>query len=69
MLRIIVEECRNDKSNLFYCFVDFRKAFDTVPRNNLWNRLEELNVPFKLRAVATMLYENVIAKLNRNEGW
>ena len=44
-LRIIVEECRNDKSNLFCCFVDFRKDFDMVPRNNLWNRLEELKVP------------------------
>ena len=54
-LRIIVEECRNDKSNLLYCFVDFRKAFDTVPRNNLWNILEELNVPFELRAAAIRL--------------
>ena len=34
-LRIIVEDCRNSKSNLFCCFVDFREAFDTVPRNNL----------------------------------
>ena len=48
MLRIIVEECHNDKSNLFCCFVEFRKAFDTVPRNNLWNILEELKVPFEL---------------------
>ena len=39
MLRIIVEECRNDKSNIFCFFVDFIKAFDTAPRNNLWNRL------------------------------
>ena len=68
-LRIIVEECRNDKSNLFCCFVDFRKAFDTVPRNNLWNRLEELKVPFELRAVAIRLYENVIAKFKSNKGW
>ena len=30
-LRIIVNECRNDKFNLFCCFMDFRKAFDTVP--------------------------------------
>ena len=69
MLRIIVEECRNDKSNLFCCFVDFRKAFDTVPRNNLWNILEELNVPFELRTAAIRLYENVIAKFKSNEGW
>lgn len=69
MLRIIVEECRNDKSNIFCFFVDFRKAFNIVPRNNLWNRLEELKVPFKLRATAIRLQENVIAKLKSNEGW
>ena len=38
-LRIIAEECRNNKYDLFCCFVDFTKAFDTVPRNNLWNML------------------------------
>ena len=68
-LRIIMEECRNDKSNLFCCFVDFRKDFDTVPRNNLWNRLEELKVPFELRVATIRLYENAIAKFKSNEGW
>ena len=68
-LRIIVEECHNNKSNLFCCFVDFRKSFDTVPRNNPWNRLEKLKDPFELRAVAIRLYENVIAKFKNNEGW
>ena len=69
MLRIIMEECHNDKSNPFCCFVDFRKAFDMVPINNLQNRLEELNVPFELRVAAIRLYENAIAKLKRNERW
>ena len=59
-----MEECHNHKSNIFCCFVYFRKAFDTVPRNNLWNRLEEINVPFELRAAAIRLYRNVIPKLN-----
>ena len=68
-LRIIVEEFRNDKSNLFCCFVDFRNAFDTVCRNNLWNRLEELKVPFESRAAAIRLYKNVISKFKSNEGW
>jgi len=49
--------------------VDFRKAFNTVPRYSLRNRLEDLKVPLELRAAATRLYENVIAKLKRNGGW
>ena len=69
MLRIIVEECCNDKSNLLCCFVDFRKAFDTVPTNNIWNILEELKVPFELRVAAIRLYEKVIVKFKNNEGW
>jgi hypothetical protein len=67
--RIIAEECRNDKTDLLCCFIDFRKYFDTVPRTNLWNRLEELKVPFELRVVAVRLYEKVIAKFRNTEGW
>ena len=66
-LRIIVEECHNDKANIF-C-VEFRKGFDMVPRNNIWNRWEEIKVPFKLRAAAIRLYKNVIAKFKSNKGW
>ena len=49
--------------------MDFTKAFDTMPRNNLWNRLEELKVPFELRVVVIRLYEKLIAKFKNNEGW
>jgi len=68
-LRIIAYKWRNNNSYLFCCFVDFRKAFDTVPRSNVWNRLEELKVHFELRAAAIRLYEKVIAKFKNNEGW
>jgi hypothetical protein len=69
IFRIIVEEFCNTKTNLFCCFVDFRKAFDMVPRKNLWNRLEEIKVSFKLKVVAIRLYENVISKFKNTEGW
>jgi hypothetical protein len=68
-LRIIAEECHNNKTNLLCCFIDFRKYFDTVPRTNLWDRLEEIKVPFELRVVAIRLYENVISKFRNTEGW
>jgi hypothetical protein len=67
--RIIIEEFCNTKTNRFCCFVDFRKCFDTVPRKNLWDRLEEIKMTFELRVVAIKLYENVIAKFKNIEGW
>jgi len=69
MLRIIVEEYCNNKNNLVYCFVEFRKYFDTMPKTNLWNRLEELKVPFGLRVVVVRLYENIIVKFRDTKGW
>jgi hypothetical protein len=68
-LRIIAEEFRDTKTNIFCCFVDFRKAFYMVPRKNLWNRLEDINVPLELRVVAIRMYENVITKFKKIEGW
>ena len=67
-LRIIAEECHNNNSDLFCRFVDFRKAFDAIPRNNTWNRIYELKDPFELRGIVIGLYENVISKFKKNEG-
>ena len=67
--RIIAEEFCNTKTNLFCCFVDFRKDFDMVPRKNIWNRLEEIKVPLELRDAAIRMYENVIANFKNTEGW
>ena len=52
----------------FCCFVDFKKAFDTVPRNKLWDRMEELEVPKELRSAVYRLYEQVKAKIRTTEG-
>jgi hypothetical protein len=60
-----VEEYSNNKINLLCCFVDFRKAFDTMPKMNLWNRLKNIRVSFELRVVAVTLNENIIAKCRR----
>ena len=55
MLSIIAKECHNNKSDLFCCLMDFKKDFDIMPRNNLWNTLEEIKVPFELRVVMIRL--------------
>ncbi|MCY6525141.1 hypothetical protein, partial [Actinobacillus pleuropneumoniae] len=67
-LRIIAKDCHNSKADLFCCFAEFRKDFDIFPRDKLWERLEEITVPPKLRIVVIRLYGTVIAKLKTNEG-
>ena len=57
-LRYLIEKVWDTQgSEAFCCFVDFKKAFDTVPRNKLWDRMEELEVPKELRSVVHRLYE------------
>jgi len=46
-LRIIAKECQNNKTNIFYCFIDFKKSFDTMPKNNLGKILKHLKVSFQ----------------------
>lgn len=67
-LRIIAKECHNNKTNTFYCFIDFRKAFDTIPWKKLWNMLEKIIFPLELTIVKTKLYENFIVKFRTIEG-
>jgi hypothetical protein len=44
-LRIIVEECHNNKTNLYVVSLTLENILTQVPRTNLWNRLEEIKVP------------------------
>ena len=50
-------------------FQYFQRAFDIVPKKKLWNRLEEIKVPLKLRDVVERLYENFIANFRNIEDW
>ena len=67
-LRHIIEKFREKKEEVFCCFVDFRKTFDSVPRDKLWQRMEELGVPKHLRAIVHRLYEEVKVKIRTSVG-
>ena len=47
-LRAIIEEGRSEGRKVYCTFVDFRKAFDTIPRAQMMLRLEEMGVPMEL---------------------
>ncbi len=58
VLRTLTEQSiggRQGKGKLYTCFVDFRKAFDTVPRDKLWQVLQRLGVGDRtLRCIQSM---------------
>ena len=59
-LRVLMEESRLRGKGLYCCFVDFKKAFDMVPREHLWRRMEELEVPSEYMLAISRIYEKVI---------
>jgi hypothetical protein len=67
-LRHIIEKVWEKKEEAFCCFVDFKKSFDTVPRDKLWHRMEELGIPIHLRASVHRLYEEVKVKIRMSAG-
>ena len=62
-LRRIIEKVWEKKEKVFCFFVDFRKVFDSVPRDKLWHIMEEIGVLKHLRAVVHRLYEEVNVKI------
>ena len=41
----IIEKAREFQKNIYFCFIDYAKAFDCVGHNKLWNILKEMGVP------------------------
>ena len=48
--------CHKNKRHLYGCFVDFSKAFDTIPRKNLFQKLIDCNINGKFYDCLTMFY-------------
>jgi hypothetical protein len=66
--RHIIEKVWEKNEEVFCCFVDFKKDFDMVPRDTLWQRMEKLGVPMHLRAIVHRLYEEVKVKIRTSTG-
>ena len=52
----ITEKAREFQKNIFYCFIDYAKAFDCVDHNKLWKILEERGIPDHLTCVLRNRY-------------
>ena len=48
-IRWIMEKARKFQKNIYFCFIDYAKAFDCVDHNKLWKILREMGIPDLLR--------------------
>ena len=55
-IRWIIEKAREFQKNIYFCFVDFAKAFDCVDQNKLWKILKEIGIPDHLTWLLRNLY-------------
>ena len=41
----IIEKARESQKNIYFCFIDYAKAFDSVDHHQLWKILKEMGIP------------------------
>ena len=44
-IRWITEKAREFQKNIYFCFIDYAKALDSVNHNKLWKILKEMGIP------------------------
>ena len=54
----IIEKAREFQKHIYFCFIDYAKAFDCVDHNKLWNILKKMGIPEHLICLLRKLYES-----------
>ena len=68
----IIEKAREFQKNIYFCFIDYAKAFDYVDHNNLWKILKEMGIPDHLTCLLKNLYagqETTVRTGHRTTDW
>ena len=59
----IIEKGREFQKNIYFCFLDYSKAFDCVDHNKPWKILQEMGIPGHLTCLLRNLYAGQKAQL------
>ena len=55
-IRWVTEKAREFQKSIYFCFIDYAKAFDCVDQNKLWKILQEMGIPDHLTCLLRNLY-------------
>ena len=64
----IIEKAREFQKNIYFCFIDYAKAFDYVDHNKLWKILKEMGIPDHLTCLLRNLYAGQEATVRTGHG-
>ena len=64
----IMEKAREFQENIYFCFIDYAKAFDCVDHNKLWKTLKQMGIPDHLTCLLRNLYAGEEAKVRTGHG-
>ena len=64
----IIEKAREFQKNIYFCFIDYVKAFDYVDHNKLWKILKEMGIPDPLTCLLRNLYAGQEATVRTEHG-
>ena len=64
----IIEKAREFQKNIYFCFIDYAKAFDCVDHNKLWKILKEMGIPDHLTCLLRNLYVGQEATVRTGHG-
>ena len=64
----IMEKAREFQKNIYFCFIDYAKAFDCMDHNKLWKILQEMGIPDHLTCLLRNLYPGQEATVRTGHG-
>ena len=67
-IRWIIKRAREFRKNIYFCFIDYAKAFDYVDHNKLWKFLREMEIPDHLTCLLRNLYVGQEATVRTGHG-
>ena len=67
-IHVIIKKARKFQKNIYFCFIDYAKAFNCVDHSKLWKILKEMGIPDHLTCLLRNLYARQEATVRTGHG-